>query len=188
MRPRQPSAPGSDPGRLSDPGRASVPPMRPRTHSRPSIPSGPSAAPRASEPPRDSVPPRQSVNPRPRSRPVTEAERTALMRKLGRRGAAARRPRPVAEVRQVQKDVEEIDKPDRIRPSAAEVLRGRYDQVRDTAKRQRLAKYLETARVAMEAGDYRTAAAAYEQAVRLSPDDEDIKQKARTAAEMALSR
>lgn len=181
MRPRHPSAPGSDPG------RASVPPMRAPSHSRPRIPSVP---PRGSEAPRESVPPeasRPSVNPRPRSRPVSEAERSALMRKLGRRGAPPR-PRPVAEVRQVRKDVEQIDKPERVRPSAAEVLRGRYDQVRDTAKRQRLAKYLETARVAMEAGDYRAAAAAYEQAVRLSPDDEEIKQKARTAAEMALIR
>ena len=205
MRPRQPSSVGrsSDPGRASvEGGRASgVPPMRARSHSRPTMPSGPSVPARSSELPRESVPPepgRSSVNPRggvrprtssrPRSRPVSEAEREALRRKLGRRGAGpARRPRPIAEVRQVQRDVEEIDRPERIRPSAAEVLRSRYDQVRDSAKRQRLATYLETARVAMEAGDYRAASAAYEQALRLSPEDEDIKQKARSASEMALS-
>ena len=115
------------------------------------------------------------------------AERDIFARKLGHRGPApaTRRPVPVTEVRQVTREVVETQPPAQ---SAAEIIRGRHAQLQDTAKRRRLARYLETGRVAMEAGDYRAAAAAYEQAARLSPDDEEIRQKASEASSLALLR
>jgi Flp pilus assembly protein TadD len=75
--------------------------------------------------------------------------------------------------------------PDEVRKSAAEKIRKRFDMVGGAMRDRRLERYLEQGRVAFAAGDYRAAAAAYEQAARLAPDDEEIVEKARMAAERA---
>lgn len=69
--------------------------------------------------------------------------------------------------------------------SAAEQLRDRFSQIGDKMRERRLRRYLSSAESAMLDGDYRTALAAYEQALRLAPDDAELADKARQAQRLA---
>jgi curved DNA-binding protein CbpA len=72
-----------------------------------------------------------------------------------------------------------------VQASAAEVLRARFDKFGTDLREKRIKRHLESADDAMNLGDYRTAAAAYEQASKLDPTDSDLKQKALQAAKLA---
>ena len=65
-------------------------------------------------------------------------------------------------------------------------MRARYDDLGATARKRRLLRCLQQGRFAMQHGDYRLAAAAFEQALRLSPDDPSIRAEAERAARLAL--
>jgi curved DNA-binding protein CbpA len=70
-------------------------------------------------------------------------------------------------------------------PSAAELLRDRFDKLGVDVRQRRLRRYLESAQEAMNLGDYRTAAAAFIQASRLIPEDAELARKAAQAAKLA---
>jgi curved DNA-binding protein CbpA len=187
-------------GRSSRPGRASQSgrPSRPRG-SKP----GRSSAPRASRPgPMPATPavpkpprrPRMASNPEAMSPEARRAAKEALRRKLKSRGGVSPVMRPPApkqplkvETRVKRRPEGTYDKQHKVDKSAAEVMRHRFDQVHDQMKERRLRKYSEQGRVAYMAGDYRAAAAAFEQASKIDPDDLELARKAEEAAAKAAA-
>jgi curved DNA-binding protein CbpA len=102
------------------------------------------------------------------------ARRDALRRKMegGRR-------RKVSQSQPGYQSVEGVEQ------SAAEIMRGRFEKVGNSARQRRLDRYLRTAEQAMADRDYRTASAAYRQAVRLAPDDAALVEKLEQADDLA---
>jgi curved DNA-binding protein CbpA len=202
---RQSAVPGRQsavPGRQSAvPGRQSAVPRRQSSsapQARDSVPSDPGVPP--PRPPADTIP---DVRPtrrkrfrraRPSAAPAArdpEAERLhkeALARKLaGNKIDAVRKGgRHAKEARVTQLEEGTFKQADAVRKSAAEVFRERYAKLADSAKQKRLEKYLEQGETAMDSGDYRTAAAAFQQALKLSPEDEEVQEKLETATSLAL--
>jgi tetratricopeptide (TPR) repeat protein len=74
------------------------------------------------------------------------------------------------------------------RQSAAEAMRKRFDQVAEVAKQTRLDRYLETGRLAFQSGDYRAAMAAFEQALRIDPNDDYVRTRLADATKLAAGR
>lgn len=166
----------------------------------PSAPSAPIAAPSVRAIP--TTPPSGSAAPASSRTTDSEAERKArrdaLARKLGQADGSMRpassiptasrppldsAPPPNSERGSVPsyRPVEGVQK------SAAEMLRARFDQVATDVKERRIRQYLESAEDAMNLGDFRTAVAALEQASRLDPEDQDIRQKRDQARKLAGS-
>jgi curved DNA-binding protein CbpA len=174
----------SDPGRMSEPGIWSEPPRSGRPvssepYSRPPLDPpglGGGAVPRR----RRSSGAHRQVDPE-----ALRAHREAIARKLGRPPASPPplKPRPITEVRTALRTPPEALPTDR---SAAEVLRDRYDHLEAAARKRRLLRFLQQGRFAMQQGDYKLAAAAFEQARRLSPDDPAIAAEADRAGRLAL--
>jgi curved DNA-binding protein CbpA len=171
----------SDPGRLSEPGIWAERPRSGRPSSsdlasRPSVEPGGSAVPRRRRPSGA----QHQVDPE-----ALRAHREAIARKLGRASVPPPplKPRPIAEARTALRTPPETPPTDR---SAAEVLRERYDHLGAAARKRRLLRYLQQGRFAMQHGDYKLAAAAFEQARRLSPNDPAIAAEAERAGRLAL--
>ncbi len=72
-----------------------------------------------------------------------------------------------------------------VQQSAAEMIRARFEKVGVDMREKRIRRYLESADDAMNLGDFRTAAAAFEQAMKLDPEDVDIRQKLEQARKLA---
>ncbi|MBM3525358.1 MAG: hypothetical protein FJX57_20615 [Alphaproteobacteria bacterium] len=72
-----------------------------------------------------------------------------------------------------------------VQASAAEVIRARFEKAGTDMREKRIKRYIESAEDAMSLGDYRTAAAAYERASMLDPDDGDLVAKAAQATKLA---
>jgi hypothetical protein len=147
---------------------------------------GPSIAP----PPGRTQPPPRRIERRitQRTGPVEQAEREALARRLaGQKVVDAHRTgrQPAAEVRTSKREEGTFKPQTNVRPSATEALRERYDKLGDAAKQRRRDRYVEQGQAALDSGDYRTAVAAYEQALRLTPDDRELQQKLATAQKLA---
>jgi curved DNA-binding protein CbpA len=203
------SFPGTIPTRPSAQPRGSVPPGR---DSRPSFPpqarqsrpSFPPARPSSEAPPPEPTAPafqrvkRQRATSRPRNE-GSEAARAAVARKLGgqkivdqrdeeKAAREARRTRVagggIHEVRRRKKDPEAL-KEVPVRRSDAEVLRDRYADMESQVRDRRLARYLDAGRDALADGDYRAAVAAFQQAIRISPDDAYIQDKLQEATRLA---
>jgi len=174
---------------------------RPADTRRPAAGTGrPPAEQPAPPPPQPSPPPAEPQRPPPQTAPqrrpappMTEEERRiqrdTLAKKLRSRGAPVavtrhRLPQPV-QPKVTQRDPAAIKPPAEVDRSASEVLRDRYDAIATAAKKRRLDRYLDQGRVAMAAGDYRAASAAYAQAKKLSPDDAEIADLADRSANLA---
>jgi curved DNA-binding protein CbpA len=172
-----PPAPSPPPRRIaySDSGEAATPPPRRIAYSD----SGEAATPPPRLAPSDPSAPPVDADP--------EVRRDALARKLtARAGAALPPPAPSYEPRTRKRPEGTFQPATDVRKSAAEVVRDRFESVADAVKNRRLTRYLDQARVAMAAGDYRAASAAYEQALKIQPDDPELVDKAEEAARRAL--
>ena len=75
-----------------------------------------------------------------------------------------------------------------VQQSAVELLRERFDRLGDDVRKKRLRRYLDGAEEAMTRGDYATAAAAYDQAARLMPEDGELAKKAAEVQKLALAK
>lgn len=180
----------SDPGRVSHVAPTSAPHGRPSTHPgasreslRPSIPAmKPSVRRRM----------RRTARHAPLDPEQRRIQAEALARRLGKappRATTSSGPRRGAatEVRTTQKTAEELaERQSGAKKSAAEVYRDRYSSVGSTAKENRLQKYLQQGYTFMEAGDYRAALAAFQQALRLSPGDAMIEENIQRATRAAM--
>lgn len=167
------SDPGSEPGRRVSPMPQSAPPQTaPHPHSPP--------------PASDPVPVPSS---QPRPSEDTPERKDALARKLrARAGVAIEAPPLSGEPQTRQRPAGTYQAAGDVRKSAAEVVRDRFQTLGDEVRRRRLHRYLEQGRVAMAAGDFRAASAAYQQAQKLAPDDEDIAAKTAEALQRALEK
>lgn len=189
----RPGAPVSDPG-----ARPSTPGARPSSPG--SVPPGGELPPDRESAPEvnrvSSVPRRRrrftgrrhAQTPAQRDPEVERVQREVLARKLA--GAKARNivktGRHASEARTTKLEDGTFKQAKEVRRSAAEMFRDRYAKLADTAKQKRLEKYLTQGEAAMESGDYRVAAAAFQQALKLSPDDAEVQEKLETATSMAL--
>ena len=207
---------GSEPdlGRVSSAGPS---PAGPPTSPRPPVPSDqgvPSTAPPRSSvpgPPPASVPPRasdpggapsrpsvargprihSSVRKRDLSPEEIKAQRELIARKL--RASISppvdpmKQPAPTTEPKTGQRASDSLPPSQEVGRSAAEKIRDRFDHAVGGIRERRLQRYLETGRVAMLAGDFRAATAAFEQAQRICPDDPEIAEKVNEAARRAKS-
>ncbi|MBM4360671.1 MAG: DnaJ domain-containing protein [Deltaproteobacteria bacterium] len=72
-----------------------------------------------------------------------------------------------------------------VQQSAAEMIRARFEKAGGNMREKRIRRYLESADDAMNLGDFRTAAAAFEQATKLDPEDQDIRAKLEQARKLA---
>ncbi len=72
-----------------------------------------------------------------------------------------------------------------VRSSDAEIFRERFEGVGNEVRDRRLARYLATGEDAVNLGDYRTAAAAYAQALKLAPENQEIALRAKQMANLA---
>lgn len=202
----QPGARRSSPGGPPSP-RDSVP-SAPVVEARGSVAPAGSVAPPVSSPraPQQSRPPegvvtqaapvvrRRKFRGRPSQNAVTrdaEAERLhkeALARKLAgnKLKNLKKAGKHASEARVTQLEDGAFKQAGEVRKSAAEHFRGRYDKLAETAKQKRLEKYLEQGQTAMDSGDYRVAAAAFQQALKLNPEDEEVVHKLETATALAL--
>ncbi|MEM9692840.1 MAG: hypothetical protein AAGA56_09870 [Myxococcota bacterium] len=70
-------------------------------------------------------------------------------------------------------------------PSAVEVMRGRYESAGNSARQRRLQRYVSEGYRAIDRREYATALAAFEQALRIDPDDVELHQKLEEAARLA---
>lgn len=176
--PSQPHAPAA---RVSEPGPISPPAEARESQSPDSPPGHPSVAPR-----------QRRWRPRPSNSPrdpeTVRIEREALARKLAGDSIKNKRKagRYASEARVTQLEEGTFKGQENVRRSAAEMFRARYETLADTAKQKRLERYLDQAQTAMESGDYRTAAAAYQQALKLSPDNAELEEKLASATALAL--
>ncbi len=174
---RRPSVTGRPPGTGRPPADPADPPPGPAAATGPQ----PAAAPARAEP-------------RPPPPPMTEEERRiqrdTLAKKLRSRGAppvavTRHRRRQTVAPKVSQRDPATLQAGESVDRSASEVLRDRYSAIATAAKKRRLDRYLEQGRVAMAAGDYRAASAAYTQAQKLSPDDREIADLAERSVNLA---
>lgn len=111
--------------------------------------------------------------------------REVLARKLaGAKATQIKKGVPDARVTQLEEGA--FKKQEEVRKSAAEMLRQRFDKLGETAKQKRVEKYIEQGDTAMDEGDFRVAAAAFQQALKLAPGDEALLKKLETATALAL--
>lgn len=159
----------------------------------PSDPAGPPPLGPAHPPEPQPAAPQTAPRRRP-APPMTEGERRiqrdTLAKKLRSRGsspaAVTRHPRPQSvQAKVTHRDPTTLPAGEAVDRSASEVLRDRYATIASAAKKRRLDRYLDQGRVAMAAGDYRAASAAYSQAQKLSPDDSEIADLAERSSNLA---
>jgi curved DNA-binding protein CbpA len=140
-----------------------------------------------SPPPRSDPVPVPSSQPRPLEE--TPERKDALARKMRARAGVAIEPPPLSnEPQSRQRPAGTYQSATDVRKSAAEVVRDRFQTLGDEVRRRRLQRYLDQGRVAMAAGDFRAASAAYQQAQKLAPEDEDIAEKTAEALRRALEK
>jgi hypothetical protein len=154
--------------------------------------SEPSTSPRRPEP---TTSPKVVATPRPpaATREIHETEeqrrqrRDLLARKLAGKVSPPTTPSPLGQ-KTMPGPVPQVAGVPGVQQSAAEMLRERFDKLGDDVRKKRLRKYLDAAEEAMARGDIGIAAAAYDQASRLIPEDPELARKAAEVQKLLLGK